>query len=112
MLRLGKQAELKWQLGNLAGRRVTFMESGPGAPPRVLKRTTASKGSVRFTPYLALQRKRQIVALVEQDGKPRSRAQVATYTAPAVPRVTEVGSLKALRRGAKTTVSWRKRRAR
>ncbi len=108
VVRLGNHAELRWQLGDLAGRRVTFMEAGPGAPPRVLKRTTAAKGSVRFTPYLALQRQRHIVALVEQDGRPLSREQVATYTAPAAPHATKVGALKAVRRGGKTTVSWRK----
>jgi hypothetical protein len=106
--RLGHQAVLKWQLGNLAGRRVTFMEAGPGAPPRVLKRNATGSGSVRFTPYLTPERDRQIVALVEQDGKPRSRTVVARYTAPAAPRMTRVAGLHLVRRGGKVTASWQK----
>jgi hypothetical protein len=108
VVRSGKTAELHWQLGDLAGRKVTFMEAGPGAPPRVLKRNATADGSVRFTPYLTPQRDRQIVAIVEQDGKPRSREVVARYTAPAVPRMTRVAGLKAVRRGGKVTASWKK----
>jgi hypothetical protein len=108
VVRTGKTAQLRWQLGDLAGRKVTFMEAGPGAPPRVLKRNATADGSVRFTPYLTPQRDRQIVAIVEQDGKPRSRQVVARYTAPAAPRMTRVAGLKAVRRGGKVTASWKK----
>jgi hypothetical protein len=106
--RHGRQAKLSWKLGHLAGRRVTFMESGPGAPARVLKRTTASHGSVRFTPYQTRQRTRVIVALVEKDGMPVARTVVARYTAPAAPRVTAVHRLRAVRHRSTLKVSWRK----
>ena len=105
--RLGRQARLSWKLGHLAGRRVTFMESGAGAPARVLKRTTASHGSVRFTPYQTPQRGRTIVALVEKDGMPVARTVVAHYTAPAAARVTAVHRLRAVRHGSTLKVSWR-----
>jgi hypothetical protein len=108
VVRTGKTAELHWQLGNLAGRKVTFMEAGPGAPPRVLKRNATADGSVGFTPYVTPQRDRRIVAIVEQDGKPRSRLLVARYTAPAAPRMTRVIGLKALRHGAEVSASWKK----
>jgi hypothetical protein len=106
--RIGRQAVLGWKLGNVAGRKVTLMEAGPGAPPRVLAKGVTADGSVRFAPYLTPERDRQIVALVEQDGKPRSRQVVARYVAPALPRVTRVAGLKAVRRGGTVKASWHK----
>jgi hypothetical protein len=82
------------------------MEEGRGAPPRVLKTTAAARGTVRFTPVLTLQRGRRIVAIVEQNGIPRTRLPVARYTAPAIGRVTGVKALRATRRGGRVTVTW------
>jgi hypothetical protein len=106
--RHGRRAVLRWKLDHLAGRRVTFMESGPGAPPRVIKRTKAASGHVRFKPFLTPERRRTIVAVVEQQGRIRSRVKVAHYTAPRAPRMTRVRSLKAVRKGKAVKASWHK----
>lgn len=98
-----KGGKLSWTVGNLAGRRVTFMESGPGAPTRVLAKGVTRSGAKAFKPYLVPQRKRQIVAVVSYDGKVVARDVVATYTAPAVGRVTRVSGLKVHGRAA----SWK-----
>ena len=78
----GGIARLTWNLKPLAGQTVTFAEEGKGAPPRVLKTTSAAKGSLTYKPYLMPMRSREVVATVEQDGKPRKRFVVARYTAP------------------------------
>jgi hypothetical protein len=104
--RSGAQAQLRWRLKPIAGQTVTFMEEGRGAPPRVLKTTAAARGTVRFTPVLTLQRGRRVVAIVEQNGIPRTRLAVARYTAPAIGRVTGVKALRAIRRGGRVTVTW------
>jgi hypothetical protein len=93
----GGAEELTWSLTPIPGQKVTFSEQGPGSPQRVLKTTSAARGTVRFKPYLTLQRKRTIVALVEQSGKPRAEKVVATYTAPALGKVTGVRNLTATR---------------
>jgi hypothetical protein len=106
--RVGKRQELRWRLRPIDGQQVTFFEEGLGAPPRELKKTTASEGTVRFTPEVTPQRRRRIVALVEQDDLPRARKVVATYTAPRPGRVTGVRSLRARRRGTRVLVTWSK----
>jgi hypothetical protein len=106
--RRGGGSELRWRLRAIPGQRVTFMEEGRGAPPRVIATTRAAHGHVRFSPIVTLQRRRTILAIVEQDGRARRRLTVAHYTAPALGRVTRVRSLRAKRRGKTVTVSWSK----
>jgi hypothetical protein len=106
--RKGRTATLRWRLRHIAGQRVTFMEAGPGAPPRIIKVTTAARGHKRFRPFLTRERTRRIVAIVEQDGKPRARVQVARYTAPKLPRVARVPGLRAVRHGSRVIVTWKK----
>jgi hypothetical protein len=100
------RSELRWRLRRIRGQRVTFMEEGRGAPPRVLKTSSAASGHVRFQPFVAPQRRRTIIAIVEQDGKPRRRLTVAHYSAPALRRVGAVRALRAKRRGSTVSVSW------
>src|SRR3954454_17653369 len=105
---VGKQQELSWRLRPIDGQKVTFFEEGLGAPPRVLKKTNAAEDTVRFTPELTPQRRRRIVALVEQNDLPRARKRVATYTAPRPGRVTAVRTLRARRRGTRVLATWSK----
>jgi hypothetical protein len=100
-------ALLTWALKPISGQTVTFAEEGKGAPPRVLKTTSASKGTLRYRPYLMPMRSREVIATVEQYGKPRKRFVVARYTAPALGVMTRVPKLKATRstKGV-TTVTW------
>jgi hypothetical protein len=104
-LRHGRR-ELGWHLRPLAGQQVVFMEDGPGAPPRVLARTNRAEGSVTFRPAGVPQRKRRIVALVEERGKPRARRTVAHYTAPPPPRLHRPTELRASRHGGKLKIRW------
>ena len=80
LVRTGKRAKLDWSLSHVNGRTVSFMESGPGAPPRVLAKHTAKDGSVTYKPFITPERDRTIVAIVEKDGMPISRQVVAHVT--------------------------------
>jgi hypothetical protein len=111
VVRRGKRARLNWSLSHVAGRTVTFMESGPGAPPRVLAKHTAKDGSVSYKPFITRERDRTIVAIVEKDGMPISRTVVAHYTAPAAGRVKAVRGLHAVIHGSKVKVAWKAQRA-
>lgn len=102
----GGKRRLAWHLNPIGGQRVAFMEDGPGAPPRVLARTNRAVGGVSFRPTGVPQRKRRIVAVIEEHGKPRARRTVARYTAPPPPRLERVGDLRASRRGGKLNLRW------
>jgi hypothetical protein len=104
--RHGGKVALKWKARRIAGQRVKFIEESPGAPPRVLKTTTKARGHVTFRALRLPERRRQIVAMVEQDGLPRARRVVAHYRAPKLGRVTRVRKLRAVRRGKTVRVSW------
>lgn len=97
---------LDWHLRPIGGQRVVFMEDGPGAPPRVLGRTDRAVGGVSFRPADVPQRKRRIVAVVEEHGKPRARRTVARYTAPPPPRLERVTDLRASRRAGGLKLRW------
>jgi hypothetical protein len=47
------------------------------------------------------------MALVEQNGQPRTTLNVASYRAPGTPRPHKPQQLKVTRRGARVTVRWR-----
>ncbi|MDX6212881.1 MAG: hypothetical protein QOF82_1968 [Frankiales bacterium] len=100
--------ELSWKLRPIPGQKVTFEEEGKGTAPRVLKTTAAASGSVLFKPVPTLQRTRNIIAIVEQDGHPRKRLTVAHYSIAPVGKVTAVRSLKAKRKKTTVTVTWAK----
>jgi hypothetical protein len=103
----GGKRRLEWHLRPIHGQRVAFMEDGPGAPPRVLARTNRAVGAVTFRPAGVPQRRRRVVAMIEQHGKPRARRTVAHYTAPPPPRLQRVSGLRAVRHGGKLRLRWR-----
>jgi len=45
--RKGRRAILRWRLKRIPGQVVTFSETGPGVPPRVIARTRAARGTRR-----------------------------------------------------------------
>jgi Tol biopolymer transport system component len=100
----GAKRVLRWTLARVPGQRVTFAEQGGN----VLKRTTAARGRVRFTPPAGRSRTRRIVAIVEQAGVPRATLPVARYRAPTLKRPGKPRGLKVTRRGNALSVRWKR----
>jgi hypothetical protein len=74
-----------------AGQKVTFVEKGPhtlqvlgvATPGRCREPVRDTKcGTLRFRPGRGGAGRRQIVAVVEQDGRPRANLEIASYAAP------------------------------
>jgi len=63
------------------GLTVTFVEEGEGVA-QAIGRATARRGTLEFTPANGPAGRRTIVAVGEQDGLPRFREEIASYTAP------------------------------
>ena len=77
----GRNRSLQYRLGSIAGQRVTFFERSTRALARIGTAGTAS-GTLPFAPAEGPAGTRRIVALVEQDGRPRAERVLASYTAP------------------------------
>lgn len=75
------QPRLTWRVRSRPGQSVTLVEEAEGVA-HVIARSTAAAGSVQFIPADGPEGRRDIVAIVEQDGLPGSRQLVASYEAP------------------------------
>ena len=102
----GYRRTLTWRLRRIDGQRVRFAEVGRGVN-NVITSTRARRGHVRFRPADGRAGKRRIVALVEQDGVPRTTLEVGSYRAPAAPRPARPKHVRIARHGSKLGVSWR-----
>jgi hypothetical protein len=102
----GYRRTLTWRLRRIDGQRVRFVEVGRGVHS-VITSTRARRGHVRFRPADGRAGKRQIVALVEQDGAPRTTLKVGSYRAPAAPRPARPKRVHIARRGSAIRVNWR-----
>jgi hypothetical protein len=102
----GARRTLTWKLSPRSGQRVTFAEEG-GDSAAVIKKTSAARGRVRFTPAAGNGRARRIVATVEQSGTPRDSLTVARYKAPSWKRPARPRGLRARRSGSSLVVTWR-----
>jgi hypothetical protein len=102
----GRSRVLSWSMRRIKGQRVTFAEIGRDVK-RAITTTASARGSVRFRPADGPAGKRSIVAMVEQDGQPRTSLTVGSYRAPGPPRPGKPRSLKLVRKGSRLTVSWR-----
>jgi hypothetical protein len=102
----GYRRTLTWRLRRIDGQRVRFVEVGRGVHS-VITSTRARRGHVRFRPADGRAGKRRIVALVEQDGVPRTTLNVGSYRAPAAPRPARPKRVRIARRGSRIRVSWR-----
>lgn len=102
----GRSRVLSWRMRRIKGQRVTFAEYGKDVK-RAITTTASARGSVRFRPADGAAGKRTIVALVEQDGQPRTTLTVGSYRAPGRPKPGRPRSLKLVRKGSRLTVSWR-----
>lgn len=102
----GRSRVLSWKLTPIEGQRVTFAEIGKDVRNAITS-TSSKRGSVRFRPADGPAGKRSIVAIVEQDGRPRTTLTAGSYRAPGPPRPGKPLRLKVKRSGAGLIVAWR-----
>jgi hypothetical protein len=102
----GRRAVLRWHLRPVPGQVVTFTETGDGVPPRVIARTRAAAGSRRFTPAEVPATRHRIVAIVEQDGRPRRTLDVARFRTAKPRKLAKPRRVAAIRRGSRLQVTF------
>lgn len=97
--------KLEYTVDERPGQKVTFAERGATASS-IIGVARGGKGRIAFDPADGRAEKREIVAIVEQDGLPREQIAVATYRAPKAAKPGAARGVK-LARGAKSVrVSW------
>ena len=103
-----RKRTVRYEIGKIAGQRVAFIERmGTSVGRRIGVVNGGGTGSFKFTPGFGPAGKRQIVALVEQNGKPRDSRVVATYTAPKPLLPTKPGKVRLKRlKGRAVRVTW------
>lgn len=104
----GHSRVLSWKVRRLSGQRVTFAEIGKDVR-NAITTTNAVRGSARFKPADGPAGRRRIVALVEQNGLPRTTLTAGSYRAPGTLRPGRPRALKAQRKRSRLVVSWRPR---
>lgn len=72
---------LHWRLRPIEGQKVQFVEEGKGVN-NVIATSSAATGQKSFKPAEGPAGKRKIVAMVEQNGFPRTNLTVGSYRAP------------------------------
>jgi hypothetical protein len=103
----GRSRSIAYRIARIGhGQRVTFIESGTFGT-RIIGSTATARGTLKFKPADAVGGRREVVALVEQDGFVTDRKRVGFYTAPGPVRPRAVSGLKARRKGTSVTVSWK-----
>ena len=106
----GRSRVLSWNARRIPGQRVTFAEIGKDVR-NAIATTRAARGSRRFRPADGPGGRRRVVALVEQNGLPRTTLRAGSYRAPATVKPGRPRALKAARRRTRLVVSWRPRPA-
>ena len=101
----GRRRSLRYTVAPIAGQTVRFVERAAGAGAD-LGRAKGAKGTLRFAPADGPKGRRQIVAMVDQDGAPRRQLVVATYVAPGPVRPGRPRFVRARRAGSTLRVSW------
>jgi hypothetical protein len=102
----GRRRVLHWRLNPISGQRVRFVESRRGVH-KVIATTRARSGKVAFRPAEGPGGRRRIVALVEQNGLPRTSLSAGSYSAPPRSRPGRPRRARIRRRGSTLVVSWR-----
>jgi hypothetical protein len=102
----GRARTVSWSVKPIAGQRVRFAEIGKDVR-NVIATAKGRRGSARFRPADGPAGTRRIVALVDQDGHPRTTLNVTSYRAPGMPKPGKPRQLRITRRGARVTVRWR-----
>jgi hypothetical protein len=101
----GYRRALRYTIKTIKGQKVRFLERAGGVGSELGEAKGAS-GALRFAPAEGPAGKRQIVALVEQDGIPRREIVVATYTAPPPRRPGRPSRVRLKRSGSGIRVTW------
>ena len=102
----GHTRAIEYRLAPRAGQKVTFVERGASAGT-IIGDAKGSEGKLRFRPAEGKAERREIVALVSQDGQLRDRLTVARYSAPGPMRPARPSRLRVRRAGSRLLVSWR-----
>lgn len=102
----GRRRTLEWRLRPIPGQRVRFVEFGRDVR-NVIEVTSARRGRVAFTPADGPRGRRRIMAMVEQNGLPRTTLTAGSYVAPPRPRPGKPRRPRIVRRGSRLMVSWR-----
>ena len=102
----GHGRSIAYRIEQRAGQKVTFVERGASAGT-IIGRATGSEGRLRFSPADGEAERRQIVAIVEQDGQVRDELTVARYDAPGPKRPSRPRALRVARRGSALRLAWR-----
>jgi hypothetical protein len=101
----GRRRALRWTFTPVRGRSVVFYEQGRDTRLR-LQATTHRRGRLSFTVPDGRAGRREIVAIVRQNGLPQSAGVVAHYTAPRPRRPGRPGAVRITSRGAALSVRW------
>ncbi len=95
---------LRYRIAPAPGQQVQFVEeAGTAAQP--IGRARGGKGIIRFTPLDVSATSRRIVAVVTQDGRPRSTVTVARYRG-GPPSIGRPAKLRATRHGTTLLIRW------
>jgi hypothetical protein len=106
----GHRRTLSYEIAPVKGQRVTFTENGPSAGG-MIGVAHGGKGTLRFAPAEGRGEQREIVALVEQDGRLRDKITVAHYRAPSAQRPGRPQRLRLRRAGTRLVATWNGARA-
>lgn len=101
----GHRRTVSYTVRTIAGQSVRLAEEGKGAY-KLLGVARGARGTIAFRPAGGPAGKRQIIALVEQGGRPRARVVAGSYTAPGPQRPTRPRRVTLSRRSGKLVVSW------
>ncbi len=97
---------LHYRIKSQPGQVVRFSEKGASASGPI-GTAHGALGTIRFAPAAGKAERRQIVALVEQDGHARAQLVAGHYRAPAATRPAAVTGLRARRSGSHLVARWR-----
>ena len=102
----GRREQLHYTVKPIPGQTVTFAERAPNHSFRVIGTAHGDAGRLTFTPSDQLARPRTILALVSQDGHPRTDLTVARFTAPRPLPLSAPRALRVTRDPAGLRVRW------
>jgi hypothetical protein len=105
----GHSRAIAYRIDTRRGQKVTFSERG-GSAGNIIGEAKGARGTLRFTPADGRSERREIVAIVEQDGQLRDQIRVASYRSPAALRPARPRRLRTTRTRSAVRVSWRSAR--